>query len=73
MSDFKEYRWYLCVQQSNLQWTCVRKDLQEEALHPFFYGEKPTTKAIPISKWNPKILDPLILHSNLHPKIGITM
>lgn len=68
------YRWYLCVQQTNtMKWDCVRKATASEALNPFFYGERPTTKAIPISKWQPKLLDPLVLHYSLHPKVSFKM
>jgi hypothetical protein len=73
-NESSEYRWYLCVQQSNpTKWDCVRKQTAEQALNPYFYGERPMTKAIPISKWKPRILDPLILHSSLHPTIRLTM
>jgi hypothetical protein len=74
MADASSYRWYLCVQDTYpAKWSCVRKETEQEALFPYFYGERPVTKAIPIAKWKPRVLDPLILHYSLHPKIGLSM
>lgn len=72
--DPSSYRWYLCVKDIQpTKWSCVRKETEQEALYPYFYGEQPVTKAIPISKWKPRVFDPLILHYSLHPKIAISM
>ncbi len=74
MTETSSYRWYLCVQQPfPTEWSCVRKESEKEALFPYFYGERPVTKAIPISKWKPRVFDPLILHYTLHPKIRLSM
>ncbi len=68
------YRWYLCIEKRPLQWTCVRTE-EKEALYPWtsFSIDTSTTKAVPIQTWVPRILDPIILHSTLHPKVGITL
>lgn len=77
MTDASSYRWYLCVAQTNLKWDCMRVE-GDKALYPFCdfdykaEAQIPKSKAIPISKWKPKILDPLILHYSLHPKIQVT-
>ena len=77
MTDASPYRWYLCVQQPDFNWDC--KQLEgEKALYPFCdfdykaEAENPKSQAIPISKWKPRILDPLILHYSLHPKINLS-
>ena len=72
ISVHNDFRWYLCQQTGLEKWSCVNKT-SEEALHPFFYGEKPLTKAIPIYKWIPRIFDPFILHKSLHPRVAISM
>ena len=80
MTDASSYRWYLCVQHqlNPTKWDCARVE-GEKALYPFCEfdyknkSELPHSKAIAISKWQPRILDPLILHYSLHPKIRLSM
>ena len=76
MTDASSYRWYLCVQHqlNPTKWDCARVE-GDKALYPFCdfdYKSETNSKAIPISKWKPKLLDPLILHYSLHPKIQVT-
>ena len=68
------YRWYLCIQTKPDKWHCVRTTT-EGALEKILVDNKQftPTKAIPISKYTPKIFDPLILHSKMHPHVGINM
>lgn len=61
------YRWYLCVQDEPNKWTCV-KTTSEIALETI--GLTPST-AIPIWKGIPKLLDPLLLHIQVHPRMKI--
>ena len=68
----ENYRWYLCVQTHPDKWACVRKTY-EEVTNPFFYGERPPTKAVPIYSMFPRILDPLLIHKSLHPKVALNM
>ena len=74
MTDTSPYRYYLCVQDIMLNWQCHRTT-EKEALNPFVNspGDLPYTKAVPIPKWYPRSLDPLILHSTLHPKVTFHM
>ncbi len=73
MTEPSPYRYYLCIQDWALNWKCARVS-EMEALHPFAYETpKPYTKAIPIHTWYPRIVDPILLHMSLHPKVGISM
>ena len=71
-SSSDKFRWYICQEINPLEWSCNSTTF-ENAMNPFFYGTKPNTKAILISKWYPRLLDPIILHQSLHPKIRMNM
>lgn len=77
-NDASPYRWYLCVQETSMKWNCARVN-EKTALYPFCEfdykaeAQLPNSKAIPISKWQPKVFDSLILHSRLHPTIRLSM
>jgi hypothetical protein len=65
-----DFRWYLCMESGPLKWKCTRTTA-DEALNSQLGTTN--TKAILVSKWVPRIFDPLILHKKMHPHIGITM
>ncbi len=69
-SNKDDFRWYQCIESGPLKWKCVRTT-GDDALNSHFPNTN--TKAILISKWVPRMLDPLILHKKLHPQIGISM
>jgi hypothetical protein len=75
-SDFKKnqydpYRWYLCKESRPGVWSCAQTEAEQALSYVKYEGE--TTRAIMIWKPFPKMLDPLILHKRLHPKVKITM
>jgi hypothetical protein len=61
-----QYRWYLCVEQMDMPWTC--KQTTQWALLC-----EPTSRSItvPISRQIPKFLDKFILNATLTHKVRI--
>lgn len=67
----KRYRWYACMETAPLTWRCVHVREADDALN--LRLQNTNTKAVMVSKWIPKIFDPLYLHRAIHPRIKINM
>lgn len=67
-----EYRWYACTAGSSwftqkTSWSCAISN-ENEALA---LSDTPGHCAIRIRNTIPKLVDPLILHSKLHPRVHV--
>jgi hypothetical protein len=69
-NEKEKYRWYACMETGPLKWICSRTS-HEEALN--LYLKDTNTKAVMVSKWVPKIFDPLYLHKAIHPHIKMSI
>jgi hypothetical protein len=69
----EKYRWYLCLEQSPLVWSCVSADA-EKALEPEnLFRDGKGSKAVAVNRFIPKIFDFFYLHQAMHPRVKMSL